>query len=281
MRISLVRRRGLTFSIIFFGVVLVSGSIRAENAESMIRALAARTLAVRTIEGNLTTDLSISKPKKKHETLNIQGKLHAEAPDHFRLDMHAKVNDPDRAEPMTFTTQVILDGKTLWLNVTNSQGKTSFLGTFDFTKLKMEFPKLLSGTGGGQSFNPAEGLNELDLSQVKYLGRVNLSGKSLLIFEGPLNRTIPFSVFQLGGGTAHPSKVRVWVGEKDGLTYQTWFFNRAGKKSGTITFSNVRLNGPVNSSLFQFTPPENTTPIDMTPMLEDELHGKPSSAPKP
>lgn len=273
----LVRNRFIILSVIWGFLWVLSAlafprAASAQEAQSVIRDLQSKFSKIQSLEASLDISGALTKPSNKTESFKASGKVYAQKPDYFRVDLSGNVVDPDRDSPVKFNSQLLLDGKTLWITINNSEGKASFLSSVDFLKLKEDFPKIFSHESGQGYYNPFDQLKELNLKQAKVMGKSVVEGKEIVILESTLRRNPPISLPNLGAvPSSFPLKVRLWIGRSDGVTYQAEVFNHAGKKGSTLHLTHVRKNKNLDPALFHFTVPEGATPIDMTDVIEETL----------
>ncbi len=249
-----------------------SKSLDPRDAQRLLPLLRKKMEKQKTLKGHLDLVSQFSEDQQKSELLKGHGELYVAAPRRFRMDMVADLQGTPEHKATRVKSQIILDGKNLWFKVDNSEPGSSFLGHVDFRELVRKFPKVFS-TGDGY-YDPADELSELDWKSLKLLGKDSYEGKKRYILEGKLKSPIA-SLFPFGSKEKRESlKVKVWVGVEDGITYQSSMLDSNGKELGRMTLSKVLKNPTFNPNVFHFSPPKGVTPIDMTPMMEDELQSK-------
>ena len=78
------------------------------------------------------------------------------------------------------------------------------------------------------------------------------------MLEGPRKR-----------GALPPARVRISVGQDDLALRRTICYDKDGKKTGEVQFTNVKVNQPIEPSLFKYTPPEGAKVEDQPKPREE------------
>lgn len=94
---------------------------------------------------------------------------------------------------------------------------------------------------------------------VRFIERTGSGGDTILRFEA---KPLPASV---EGSPVPIEKVRIDVGEKDGLVRQLALLDDKGDAVLTQKFSGIEVNVPTSDKDFAFAPPEGAAVVDMPP----------------
>lgn len=92
---------------------------------------------------------------------------------------------------------------------------------------------------------------------VRFVEKGGSKPEPVLRFEA---QPLPSSV---EGSPVPIEKIRIDVGEKDGLTREMVLLDAQGNAVLTQRFSNIELNAPMEDKDFTFTPPEGVAVVDM------------------
>lgn len=103
----------------------------------------------------------------------------------------------------------------------------------------------------------------MERGSIKYLGKENLDGRKVYVFEGKPKPSAKGGFARMRG-MSPPERMKVWIGVEDGLLYKQVFYNEKGAEMMSMEFGEVQVNIPIRDEEFSFTPPEGVQVVDMT-----------------
>ena len=146
---------------------------------------------------------------------------------------------------------IVSDGKTAW----TYQPAMNMVTKIDMEKVKAESQGEMPEKIGSDISKAFNGLTD---GSISYVRSDTADGVKVSVFQGtPEIKEAPNMPFK-------PAKIEIWVGDDDGLARKMIMYNDEGKEMMTQSYTNVKLNVPVDDSIFEFTPPEGAQVMDMT-----------------
>lgn len=140
----------------------------------------------------------------------------------------------------------VYDGQFMW-----TETKEGAAGKVTVTKSN---PRTLKKRVNGK-LTIGEASVALRMSEVfdlKLVSEEVVDGQKTWVLEGPRK------------GGAVPGKIRIFVGQDDLAARRSIHYDEGGKKNGEVQFTNVKVNQPIEPSLFKYTPPEGAKVDDQT-----------------
>lgn len=258
-----------TLFLFFLAVRLTGSAGRSEpsRVQSLVQGLKQKLLRFKSLQADIEyTGGTLTGPKSA--PLVGSGKLFAQSPDRLRVDMVTRMQGDSRIK-----TELVLDGKILWVRVDSPSESPPFVGRLNFDKLRSQFPKFFAASGIGLN-NPAGDLGQLNPDSIRFLGKTKLQGRETCVLEGSVSKTVP-SFLSLGDeDRGKLARMKIWVGLEDGITYQAILLTQDGREITRMRLTRVILNAPLSAALFRFVPPRGVTPLDMTGSMEEEIQEK-------
>lgn len=137
-------------------------------------------------------------------------------------------------------------------------------------------PGMPAGIGGmgGQQADPRKAAETYGkMFKLEYKGTEKLSEENVYVLEGKLSdemaeqfKSMPANGMDIG---AMMNAARVKFGVKDGFQRSLEMLDKDGKAWMTQTYSNIKLNGPIDDAIFTYTPPDGVQVMDMTEMVQN------------
>jgi len=192
------------------------------------------------------------KVEDNEQSYTTEGEIFFKKPDKVKMEMLLVLK-----EPMKQT--VISNGRTMWIYIL----KFNQASRIDIDNLKAFF--------GADYFNYQEPnlckpFKEMNRKTLRFLGIEKLNGEDMYVFEGEPS---PLQIAQ--GNMPSGSKVKLWVGVKDGLQYKTSIFDESGKEVIEHTFKDFVINQLINDYEFEFRPPSDAQVIDSTEEIKVKM----------
>lgn len=159
---------------------------------------------------------------------------------------------------------------------TKAMGQTQIIkldmSTFDGSE---EGSSTMSGgPGQGSAQDPSKMFEQLGkIYDMTLIGNEVMDGTDTYIVEGTVKEEALKDLDPSGAAGMTPSKIRVALGTEDGFIRKLEQINANGKSFLTMTFSTIKINPPIDDSVFRYTPPEGANVIDGTKMLTQGTGG--------
>jgi outer membrane lipoprotein-sorting protein len=132
----------------------------------------------------------------------------------------------------------------------------------DLSKIKGEVSQYDGGLSDSANItNPFEGLPK---DKIKYLGQKTVDNKKVHIFEAAVSYPGQMPTAQSQQQKMLPKKINMLIIADSGLPYRIMAYGEDGSLMMQQTYSNFRLDIPIDDSEFEFSPPEGTQVMDMT-----------------
>jgi hypothetical protein len=146
-------------------------------------------------------------------------------------------------------------------------------------------PAGLGGMGGGQQSDPRKAIETYNkMFALDLKGKEKSGDTEVYVLEGQLNEEMakkfkgaPANV--MADFAAMMSGARLKFGVKDGFQRSLELFDKDNKVWMTQSYSNVKLNDPIDDATFTYTPAEGVNVMDMTQMLGNMPGQAPGAAP--
>lgn len=191
--------------------------------------------------------------------LTTEAEVIFKTPDRFHIQT--------KLQGMSTTVEqtLISDGKTMWIASNAPQGNQ--IVRFDLTKIPARSLLGRQGVPLTEMLDPArlEGVHQELLSQFepKVLRPENVEGKKADVLEFSLKSTPE------QGSQAAPmiSRMKLWIGQKDGFQYREEIYDKEGKLVMTQEARDVLLNRGISEERFQYTPPPGEKVTDGLEMM--------------
>jgi outer membrane lipoprotein-sorting protein len=154
-------------------------------------------------------------------------------------------------------------GDTLW----NYMPATRMAHKVDLAKVRKQFPQ----SPLAQSEDPSKPFDAFLKDKIKFVEKKTVEGKSVYVFEGDIAEA---ATRMSGGQMGHqetPSRIAVWLNSDTGLPYKMFIYDKSNKLMMTHTYSNYKINVPINDSEFLFTPPAGVQIMDNTQSMMDSM----------
>lgn len=172
------------------------------------------------------------------------------------------------------TTETYSTGDILWTYMPSMK----MVQKIDLSELKAMAPKQSGMTETSDITKPFEGFAE---DSIKYIETKNVDDMEVHVFEA-----LPDKLGQSPQGQSVPQvlpkKMVLWLNADNGLPQKVWMLNEDGSTMMEQTYSNFRINVPIDDSEFDFTPPEGAQVMDMTEatinMMNRMKEGQPAPA---
>lgn len=130
----------------------------------------------------------------------------------------------------------------------------------DMSQIKEQAPALGGMQKTGNIAKPFEGLPK---DGIKYIEKKTVDGVDVYVFESVLPTT-PQSSPDQPMPSLLPGKMVLWLNAETGLPHKILMLGRDDAVMMVQTYSNYRINIPIEDSEFEFTPPEGVQVMDMT-----------------
>ncbi|OGV73120.1 MAG: hypothetical protein A3K19_19860 [Lentisphaerae bacterium RIFOXYB12_FULL_65_16] len=184
----------------------------------------------------------VSKMKMMNQDLVSRGTVSFKQPGKCTMEFETEMG------AMKLKQIIVSDGKTMWTH----QPMMNMVTKIDLQKAADAVP----GAAAGNLSKPFQGLKRDTISLV---GSETLDGVETQVFEAtPDAQGAPNNPLPSDG------KMKVWLGTADGMVRKVAMADPAGAEVMTQTYSNVKINGDIPDSKFEFTPPEGAQVMDMT-----------------
>ena len=130
------------------------------------------------------------------------------------------------------------------------------------------------GSGQGSARDPSKMFEELgEMYDMTLAGNEVMDGTDTYIVEGTIKEEFKKNLDASGGAGMSSNKIRVALGTEDGFIRKFEQINTDGVQFMSMIYSDVKINPPINDSVFQYTPPEGANVIDGTKMLTQRTGG--------
>lgn len=161
------------------------------------------------------------------------------------MDMTVKQDDQEQKMQM----KMVNDGEFLWTEMRNP--------SLPFVQvMKMKPGQTMPGRMAPDP-DPTKRMEEMKKTyDLKVVGEETIDGQKMYILEGTLKEN--------AAGPGQAPKVRMYINENDLAMRRVVAFDADGKQIGTMDFTNMKVNQPINADLFKYTPPPGARVMDMT-----------------
>ena len=172
------------------------------------------------------------------------------------MNWKQKIKDPAGGESEML---MVHDGEFVWIETKDPES-----GMVMVMKTK---PGAQKAEGDAKQFT-----DDYDL---KLVGEEDFDGQKMWVLEGaPKVERVEMKRPTMRGGmgprpTEQPGKLRISVGQKDSYMHRFTQFDKAGKETSEMQFTNIKVNGKLAPSLFKYTPPRGAQVMDMTKGMPD------------
>jgi outer membrane lipoprotein-sorting protein len=170
----------------------------------------------------------------------------------------------------------VCDGKSVWLPV-GRQGQISridrsavakALGIKDEDVKDMYLPR--------DPVDLANPFLALNADTIKYDGTQKMGDVDVYVFEGQSK----WPARQRGDAEPYWPRQKFMISAKDGLLRSATTYNRDGDELRVVTYTDVKINPPVEDDVFAFKPPEGSAVEDATQTTIDEMKADMEAAKK-
>lgn len=147
----------------------------------------------------------------------------------------------------------------------------------DMSRIKEQAPALGGMQRTGNVAKPFEGLPK---DGIRYVEKKTVDGVDVHVFESVVPTAPPSSPDQQMP-SLFPSKMVLWLNAETGLPYKIKMLGKDDAVMMVQTYSNYRINIPIEDSEFEFTPPEGVQVMDMTEgtmNMMRQMQGTPESS---
>ena len=234
-------------------VVLTAASFRVAEAittEEVLAKIAKGEAEVKSFESDSQTVPNVG-PKERQFTVHfaVEFVVKDGNPAVHRLYRKTQIKMPDGG---TVTRLDVYDGEFMW-----TESREGATGKLNVTKKN---PGILRKRVDGKLVigEASVALRMTELFDLKLLSEELVDGQKTWVLEGP-----PKSP------DAIPGKMRIFVTQDDLAARRTIAYDKDGKKAAEVQFSNVKVNQPINPSLFRYTSPEGAKVEDQTKPREE------------
>lgn len=211
---------------------------RDEKTEELFKKIESKVKELKTYKAEVSITMEMM-----GQPMTMKGSLVFKLSNKMKTDMDL---------PMPSGKQLMIsDGKVMWTYMPKMN-----MGTrIDMDRIKKELGKEMPDKLGSDISKPFSGLKS---ESIRYVGTEKLNGEDAYVFEGlPSEQPQVETPFM-------PSKIKLWVGVKDGLLHKITMYGKEGKEMMSQSFRAIEVNIPIDDSVFVFTPPEGTQIVDMT-----------------
>jgi outer membrane lipoprotein-sorting protein len=165
------------------------------------------------------------------------------------------------------------DGKTVWLPA-GRQGQISRIDRAAVAKaLDIDMKDLYLPRDPVDLANPFLALNA---DTIKYDGTQKMDDADVYVFEG-LSK---WPVRQRGQTEPFWPRQKFMISAKDGLLRSATTYNSEGAESRVVTYADIKVNAPVEDSVFAFKPAEGAAVEDATQATIDQMKAAMEAAKK-
>jgi outer membrane lipoprotein-sorting protein len=233
---------------------------RMKTAEEIFKEQSQHLASVKDFQFSATQRIEMAQ-----HPLETEASVRFKSPNRFKI--HMKLVGMNA----TVEQDLIGDGTTMWVISPGTLGG----GVIKFDINRIDAAMML----GRQGVPLAE---MLDPSKAEELSqRMRKSFRITVLPEQKVNG-VPAYVLELvpksgseGGDMpeemlAAISRMRIWIGKKDGIQYRSEMYNRDGKLEMAQEVNDARLNAGISDDEFRYTPPPGTKVVDGMEMV----HGR-------
>jgi len=150
----------------------------------------------------------------------------------------------------------------------------------DMSQVKEEMPGFGAMQKTGNIAKPFEGL---PMDSIKFIEKKTVDEIDVYVFESTIPNAFPSSPNQPMPPLL-PQKMVLLLNVESGLPYKIRMFGKDDSLMMEQTYSNYRLNIPIDDSEFEFSPPEGVEVMDMTKgtlNMMRQMQGSQQAAPTP
>lgn len=265
--------------VIAVAMCLVAGTALGaeEKLDEIFDKLEASAAKVKNMAADMTQSMDMG-----GMMMTQKGKMQLLVPDEFRLEMTMEVMG------QKMQVLAVRAGKTMYTETRGTPAGTMVM-KMDIEQMEKQTGQAPGGMGGGggqmMGGNPREELKHLrGLAGLKYLGTEKIGDVDTYVFEVPWKsmvgeNTAALQAQQPGGMQLNFDKVKIYLGQKHGITRKTLMFTPEGKEVFSVLMENVKINQGIDPKAFAYTPPAGVEVIDMTEMASQVMKGAPAPAP--
>ena len=229
-------------------VVLTAASFRVADAittEEVLAKIAKAEAEVKSFESDSRSVMEAGAWKREFAVhFAVEFVVKDGEPAVHRLYRKTQIKMPDEE---SVTMLHVYDGEFMW-----TERKEGAAGKVTVTKRN---PGTLKKRVNGK-LTIGEASVALRMSEVfdlKLVSEEVVDGQKTWVLEGPRK-----------GDALPPARVRISVGQDDLALRRTIVYDEGGKKIAEVQFTNVKVNQPIEPSLFKYTPPEGAKVEDQT-----------------
>ena len=257
-------------------VLALTARARAETLAEIIAAVEEKSRTMKDMSCDMKMEMDIMGQK-----MSSEGDMKMLLPDKFLLNLRMKMPQMK----MDMKMKMVSNGRVMYQEIEAGDGRMVNKIDPKAAGIDMNMGTLpgMSGSGmAGVTPSPAQCLAELKkMMDVKQLPDVVLDdGQAAWVIEGKFKPTA-FRMMQdrmkgrpgqdLEVFKSQMVRIRLYIGKQDKYMNKMEFLSSTGEITGSMAFTNLKMNTGLTAADFAYTPPEGVPVNDMTQMMRAQV----------